>query len=268
MVEAARHDAWDAGDAYEAYMGRWSRAVAPPFLDWLAAERGLDWLDVGCGTGALTAAIVAGCDPRSVVSVDLSPAFIDKARSSLSDPRVDFRTGSADALDLPDASRDVVVSGLVFNFLPDQGKALAEARRVTRSGGVIGFYVWDYPGHGLEFVNTFWKAAASLDPDARDLEQGRRFPFCTPDGLVALATQAGLGSVECRAIEVPTLFRDFDDYWHPFTLGAGPAPGYVASLPPEDRERLRDTLESQLAGSGTGPLAMSARAWGVRSRVP
>lgn len=268
MTEAARHDVWQAGENYEVYMGRWSRAVAPLFLDWVGADRNRDWLDLGCGTGALSAAILARCDPKSVVALDLSDTFVARARESVIDARVEFRVGSAEPLDLPSASRDAVVSGLLLNFLPDRAKALTEARRVTRSGGLVAFYVWDYPGGGLEFVDAFWKAAARLEPRAGQLDEARRFPFCTPEGLSRLVEDADLGSPEWTAIEVPTVFRSFEDFWRPFTLGAGPAPGYCSSLGPDERQRLEDDLREGLARGDDGTIPMNARAWAVRALVP
>lgn len=267
MAEASRHDAWQAGDRYEAYMGRWSRLVAPRFLDWLALPQGLDWLDVGCGTGALSSAILARCSPRSLVAIDPSQDFVGTVSKALPDARAQVLVGDAQALPVESASRDAIVSGLVLNFVPDKPKALAEMRRVARPGATVAFYVWDYPGGGLELVHAFWLAAAALDPAAADLSEDRRFPMCTPDALIALASGAGLGRVECAPIEVPTVFRDFEDYWHPFTLGAGPAPGYCVSLTPEARQRLRDRLEASLARSADGAIHLQARAWAVRSVV-
>jgi SAM-dependent methyltransferase len=267
MAEASRHDAWQAGDRYEAYMGRWSRLVAPRFLDWLGAPGDMDWIDVGCGTGALSAAILARCSPRSLLAIDPSEGFAATARATLADPRAEARVGDAQALPLGNACKDVVVAGLVLNFVPDMHKALTEMRRVARPGGRVAFYVWDYPGGGLAFVHAFWLAAASLDAAAADLSEDRRFASCTPDNLVALARGAGLGWVECTAIDVPTVFRDFEDYWHPFTLGAGPAPGYCTSLAPEERERLRKRLRSNLPSTEDGAIRLDARAWAIRSIV-
>ena len=265
MTDTSRHDTWQAGDSYEAYMGRWSRQVAPRFLDWLGAPGGLHWLDVGCGTGALSAAILARGDPASLISIDASEGFTAKARVSLPDSRVEFRVGDAQALDLDTASRDVVVSALMLNFVPDRERALAEMKRVARPGGRIGFYVWDYPGGGIAFMRAFWEAAVALDPAARDLTEDKRFPFCTPEGLTALAARAGLASPECAPIEAPTVFRDFDDYWRPFTLGAGPAPGYCVSLAPDARERLRQRLSDTLPRRADGTIAFTARAWAVKA---
>jgi len=267
MAGAQRHDAWQAGDSYDLYMGRWSRQVAPRFLEWLKLEAGLDWLEVGCGTGALSAAITELCGPESLIAIDPSEGFLQKARVNVPDPRVEFRLGDAQALDLPSGSRHVAVSALALNFVPDREKALREMGRVIRPGGVVGFYVWDYPGGGIEFMRAFWNAATALDQNARDLTEDRRFPFCTPDLLTDLAKEAGLRSVECTAIEVPTRFRDFDDFWKPFTLGAGPAPGYCANLDPAAREQLRQKLSRSLPYAEDGTIPMKARAWAVKAEA-
>lgn len=267
MSEAARHDAWQAGDSYDAYMGRWSRQVAPRFLDWIGASPGLDWLEVGCGTGALSATILARCAPRSLLAVEPSEGFIAVARKNVPDPRARFEVGDAQALPVENASRDVVASALVLNFVPDRATALSEMKRVLRPGGTVAFYVWDYPGGGVQFMRAFWTAAATLDPSARDLTEDKRFPFCTPDQLSALARDAGLQSVECAPIEVPTVFRDFDDFWRPFTLGAGPAPGYCSKLEPAARERLRQKLSDDLARKADGSIGMIARAWAVKAKA-
>ena len=143
MADASRHDRWASSDHYEAYMGRWSRRIAPRFLDWFAPEGGLDWLDVGCGTGALSAAILERCDPKSLVGIDASANFIAVTQERLPDPRARFQVADAMATGLESASRDIAASGLVLNFVPERDKALAEIRRVLRPGGRIGFYVWD-----------------------------------------------------------------------------------------------------------------------------
>ena len=265
MAETSRHDAWQAGDRYEAYIGRWSRQVAPGFLDFVGASKGLDWLDAGCGTGALSSAILARCDPKTLMGIDQSEGFVATARATIPDQRAAFQVGDAQALALETASRDVVVSALMLNFLPDRDEALREMKRVARAGGTVGFYVWDYPGGGIEFMRAFWTAAVELDSAAIDLTEGRRFPFCTPDGLTALAKGAGLTDVDCVSIEVPTVFRDFEDYWHPFTLGAGPAPGYCVSLAPDARQRLMEKLRASLPRSADGSIPLKARAWALKA---
>jgi SAM-dependent methyltransferase len=268
MVHTSRHDAWKAGDSYEQYMGRWSRQIAPRFLEWIDGPRDADWLEVGCGTGALTASILALYEPKSLMAFDPSAGFLKIAQSSISDSRVEFRIADAQDLPLPNGTRDAIVSALVLNFVPDRKRALAEMSRVARTGAIVGFYVWDYPGGGVQFMRAFWDAATSLDPAACDLTEDRRFAFCTPDGLKALADEAGLASFEVTALEVPSVFRDFDDYWRPFTLGAGPAPGYCASLQPDARERLKARLSEALPRRQDGSIRLMTRAWAVKARRP
>lgn len=267
MDRTAQHDAWQAGEAYDAFMGRWSRRIAPDFLDRLGVAEGADWLDVGCGTGALAAAILARCAPRGVLGIDPSEGFVAHARATVADPRASFAVGDARALPVEPASRDAVVSGLMLNFVPDRAAAVSEMRRAARPGGTVGFYVWDYPGGGIEFLSAFWEAAAELDPEAAPLSEGRRFPFCEPGALTALADAAGLTAVRCDAIVAPTVFRDLDDLWRPFTLGAGPAPGDCASLAPERRDRLRAALGARLPARPDGTIALAARAWAVVARA-
>ena len=199
--------------------------------------------------------------------VDPSPGFISRAREIVSDPRATFLLGDAQALPVGSATFDLVVSALMLNFVPDRLKALEEMKRAARPKGTVSFYVWDYPGGGVEFMRAFWQAAVSLDPAAADLTEARRFPFCEPSALTELASAAGLVSVACEAIEAPTVFRDFDDYWRPFTLGAGPAPGYCASLDPGKRERLREVLRERLPVDEDGSITLKVRAWAVTSSV-
>ena len=267
MTQTSRHDAWQVGNSYDQYMGRWSRQIAPLFLDWMGLPNGLDWLEVGCGTGALSAAILARCNPKSVIAIDTSEGFVTKARANVPDQRVEFKVGDAQALTSATASRDVALSALVLNFVPDMQKALAEMKRVVRAGKTIGFYVWDYPGGSVEFIHTFWVAAMSLDARARDLSEDRRFPFCTQDGLAEMVIKAGLASIECIPIEIPTEFKDFEDYWHPFTLGVGPAPGYCMSLDSQARQRLKEKLHDSLPRRSDGSIPLRARAWAVKAMV-
>lgn len=268
MAGSGRHDAWTSADSYDGYMGRWSRPIAARFVDWLDQPPGRDWIELGCGTGALTAAVVAKGAPRSLLAVEPSEGFLASARARVTDGAVEFRQGDAASLAaVPPASRDVAVSGLVLNFVPDRCGALADLRRIVRPGGTVAFYVWDYPGGGIGFMRAFWTAAAALDPGARDLTEDRRFPFCTPDGLTALMVDAGLRSPECVALESPSIFADFDDLWLPFTRGAGPAPGYCASLPEDARSRLRSALSDALPREADGSIRLGTRAWALRATV-
>jgi SAM-dependent methyltransferase len=268
MAESSRHDAWSSGDAYDLYMGRWSRPIAARCVDWLALAPGLSWLEIGAGTGALTEAILARAAPGEVLAVEPSAAFVAQARARLPDSRVAFRLGDAASLaTLPRGSRDVAVGGLVLNFIPERVAALAEMARIVRPGGTVGFYVWDYPGGGMGAMRAFWTAAAELDPAARDLTEDKRFPFCTAEGLRATVEDAGMADPEVTAIVQTAVFRDFEDFWRPFTLGAGPAPGYCASLPAAARERLRERLSESLVPQSDGSVALPTRAWAVKAAV-
>ena len=266
-TEAVTRDRWTGGDDYDAYIGRWSRPVAAAFVDWMAVRAGRDWVDVGCGTGALSAAILAGADPASLVGIDPSADFVEAAAARVVDRRARFAVGAAGAIPLETAAADVVVSGLVLNFIPDLGSALAELLRVTRPDGVVGGYVWDY-AEGMELIRRFWDAAIELEPAARELDEGIRFPICAPGPLQRAFTSAGLARVEVRPIDVPTVFRDFDDYWTPFLSGVGPAPGYAAALDPARRVALRSRLDATLPREPGGRIALTARAWGVWGRRP
>ncbi|MFE0605041.1 class I SAM-dependent methyltransferase [Streptomyces sp. NPDC058892] len=259
-------DVWARGDAYERYMGRWSRRVAELFLARLGAPAALRWLDVGCGTGALTSQVASRCRPRTVLGLDRSGEFVRAARAAAPVP-ARFAVADASALPLCDAVFDAVVSGLALNFVEPPEAAVAEAARVVRPGGLVAAYVWDY-ADGMALLRLFWDAAAAVDPAAAALDEGRRFPLCRPDPLRALWTGAGLTDVTVGSVEVPTVFTGLEDLWEPFLSGQGPAPGYVATLAPAARDRLRTRLAATLPAGPGGSVRLTARAWTVRGRRP
>lgn len=266
-------DVWVDGDQYEAYVGRWSRMVAAEFVAWLDIPAQRRWLEVGCGTGALTQAVLAEAEPVDLLALDSSAAFVGYAGSHIHDARVRFRV--ADATDLigsPD--HEVAVSGLLLNFLPDPHAAVVAVRERVVSGGWVAAYVWDY-AEGMEVIRQFWDTAVAQDPSARVLDEAVRFPLCRPEPLAELFARAGLTDVTTAALVVPTMFRDFDDLWQPFLGGQGPAPGYLADLSRARRADLRERLRERLLESpaqsprvaSDGSIHMSARAWAVRGRV-
>jgi SAM-dependent methyltransferase len=263
MTQPAQFDAWSAGQNYEHYMGRWSRQMALEFLRWLTPPRRAAWLEIGCGTGALTATLIAECNPKSILAVEPSKDFIAYARSMVPDKRVTFEIGDAGKLPAQDGTMDIVTSALVFNFIPDKLAALAEMKRVLKPSGFLSFYVWDYPGGGMGFIDEFWKAAAEVDDKALALDEAKRFPFCTADGLAALCRDAGLRSPAVDPLEIETVFPDFDAFWRPFTLGAGPAPGYCMALPEDQRERLKAILIRNLGAEGQ--IRLVGRAFAVKA---
>ena len=262
MSDTRTSDAWDHGSPYEQFMGRWSRGVAPEFLAWLDLPRAGRWVDVGCGTGALTAAIAHTCAPASLVGIEPSPGFLASARHYLGS-RATVHEGSATSMPLADASVDVVVSGLVMNFLPDVGAVLVEMSRVVVPGGTVAAYVWDYAGR-MEFLRHFWDAAVAADPAAAALDEGGRFPLCDGRALARAFGDAGFGGVRTATLDVATEFADFEAYWAPFLGGQGPAPAYLMSLGAEARSRLRGHLERRLPRQPDGSIRLVARAWSVR----
>ena len=265
-VEQERpQESWSSGDAYEAYVGRWSRPVARQFVDWLGVAGGSRWLDVGCGTGALTGAVAAGADPAEVVGVDASSAYVEEARRRLGSQPVRFQVADAAGLDFHEAF-DAAVSGLVLNFLPDPGRVVGAMRRAVVPRGVVAAYVWDYVG-GMELIRHFWDGAARVDGSARLLDEGVRFPECRPGPLADLWERVGLSSVETTAIDVPTAFADFDDFWSPFLGGQGPAPGYLMSQPEDRRVAVREAVRASLPVAADGSIELVARAWAVRGRA-
>lgn len=259
-------DQWLAGDAYEAYMGRWSRPLARVFLEWLPPPPSVHWLEVGCGTGALTSAICERCEPASIVACDPSEPFIAHARKSLPDARASFVVAGAGALPRLSGGFDLAVSALVLNFLPNPAAAIVSIRERLRPGGVVAACVWDY-AEGMEWLRHFWDEAVALNPPAAALDEGRRFPLCHPSTLSSVFEGAGLEHVETHALEIATDFRDFDDYWTPFLRGTGPGPSYVASLDPPSRDALRDRLRQRLQ-TRDGRIHLQARAWAVRGVAP
>jgi SAM-dependent methyltransferase len=221
------------------------------------------WLDVGCGTGALAQSIVERAAPAAVVGVDRSEGFVASARRRVGDPRARFEIGDAQALPVASGSFDAVVSGLVLNFVPEPPRMLSEMTRATRAGGTVALYVWDYAGT-MEIMRRFWDAAKAIDPAAAALDEGARFPMCAPASLAALFGGAGLAEIATFAIDVPTVFRDFEDYWSPFLGGQGPAPGYAVSLPEKRRDELRERIRAGMPVGPDGSIRLTARAWAAR----
>lgn len=267
MTTTARFDVWATGAAYEAYVGRWSRLVASEFIDWLAMPPHSQWLDVGCGTGALSQTIVRQAAPRAVLGIDRSAGFVGHGRSQIKDQRIRFEVGDAQSLPVESSTHDVAVSGLVLNFCPRPQQVVAEMARAIRPGGTVGVYVWDYAGQ-MQFMRYFWDAAAALDPAAAELDEGPRFPVCKPHALEALFQNAGLRDIAGQAIDITTDFRDFDDYWQPFLGGQGPAPAYTLALSAERRAALRDRLRATLPVAPDGSIPLLARAWAARGIKP
>jgi ubiquinone/menaquinone biosynthesis C-methylase UbiE len=213
------NDSWQSGNAYERFMGRWSSLIAQKFLDWLAIPPARSWLDVGCGAGALAKVILETYKPKDILAVDSSPAFIAHAQQTVTNPAIRFQVGLAQALALDAHAVDAAVSGLMLNFVPDPAAAVSEMLRVTRPGGTLGIFLWDYAA-GMEMLRYFWDAAVKVDSKAQEYDEGIRFPLCQERQVESLLRQAGVKQVESISIEVTTLFENFDDYWRPFGASA------------------------------------------------
>jgi SAM-dependent methyltransferase len=266
LKASQQKDVWAAGLLYEPYIGRWSRLVAKELLTWLSLPVRKDWLDVGCGTGALVQIILEHGGPNSVTGVDPSPNFIEYAKTNFANAPVCFKVGDAESLPFNPVSFDAVVSGLVLNFIPQPRRAVSEMARVARLGATLAAYVWDYAGK-MQLIRYFWDAALALDPGASEFDEGRRFPICHPDALADLFKDSGLADVEVCQINVPTHFRDFEDYWSPFLGGQGPAPSYAMSLSEKCRAALREQIRANLPIEVEGSIRLIARAWAVRGSV-
>ena len=251
---------WSQGEIYESYVGRWSRLVAKEFVQELDQPAGLRWLDVGCGTGALTSAVLASAAPAEVVGVDPSEGFVGYARRTVTDERARFEVRSAAQLADFGESFDVVVSGLVLNFIPERVEALRTLRSIGRT---VAVYVWDY-AEGMQLMKYFWDAAGEVRPQDRELDEGRSFPFTNPAGLEGMFAEAGFTGIVTDAIVVPTVFESFDAYWTPFLGGQGVAPAYLRGLDDETQQAIRELLESRLPTDPDGSINLTARAWSAR----
>lgn len=267
MDKSSVDDAWRAGVDYEQFMGRWSRPVAKQFLAWLAPEIGSSWLDVGCGTGSLTEAILADWQPAEATGVDYSEPFVAHARRLYANTTARFRVGSATALPFPKQRFDYAVSGLALNFFPDQRVAVREMKRVVRPSGVVAIYVWDYADK-MEMLRLFWDSAVQLDPTARSLDEAQRFPVCQPDVLQNLLAKTGLIKVAVTQLDTQARFANFDAYWAPFLGKTGPAPGYVASLHDKQQDALAKALREGLPVAVDGSITLKMRAWAIKGINP
>jgi SAM-dependent methyltransferase len=265
-------DRWAAGSTYEDFMGRWSRVLAPIFINWLQVPENSHWLDVGCGTGALTDAICSHANPASVIGCDPAKPLLDYAQRHQSSPRASFLLAGAGSLpSRPDGSDgsdgfDSVTSSFALNFLPEPLATVEEMRTITSSRGTVSACVWDYSGR-MEFLRYFWDAAFRIDPKAIDLDEGVRFPICRREALAALFREAGLSASRCEAIEIDTDFSSFEEFWHSFQAGTGPAPSYVANLEDGRRAALAKELENALPKQSDGSIHLVARAWAVQGTV-
>lgn len=265
-MAATQPEIFGESAAYEKFMGRWSRQLAPLLVQFAGVRDGEAVLDVGSGTGSLAAAVRQAAPAARVTGIDPSAAYVAYARSQLPEDGFRFVVGDAQAMEFPDASHERTLSLLVLNFIPDPAKALREMTRVTRPGGTVAAAVWDYGG-GMQMLRIFWDEAVAADPAAAPRDE-RHMPLCRQGELAALWRAGGLANVEEQPLLFTMSFASFDDYWTPFLGGQGPAGAYVAKLSDDRRAALRARLLHRLAdGSENRPLTLEARAWAVRGEV-
>ncbi|MFT4100550.1 MAG: methyltransferase domain-containing protein [Burkholderiaceae bacterium] len=256
-----------ASAGYERFMGRWSRLLAPAHLAFAGVSNGDRVLDVGTGTGSVASAVAAGMPASEIIGVDPSEGFVAYARKNARSARSRFEVGDAQALRFEDASFDRTLALLVMNFVPDPVKAVAEMRRVTRRHGTVSACVWDY-GAGMEMLRFFWDEAVAFDPAIEPRDE-RHMKLSREGQLAELWRNAGLIDVTDAALVIDQAFSSFDDYWTPFTDGAGPAGAYVVSLPDGRRRQLETRMRERLLGNRRdGPFTLKAKAWCVRGEVP
>lgn len=255
------HEQWVAGDAYEHFMGRWSSEVASRFLRWLDVPPHKRWLDVGCGTGRLTQAIAEFAQPQLCVGFDRSLDFAQYAHQK--SDKASFFVADGSNLAISSAIFDVIVSGLVLNFIPQPEQALKDMYRVTKEGGIVATYVWDYAGK-MEFLRYFWDVAVALDAKAIESHEGHRFPICQPEPLRQLWEDAGFKQIAIDEIDIPTMFNNFEEYWQLFIVGDFPAPKYALSLDEIHLNQLRDRLRDIIPTSDDGSIPLIARVWAIR----
>jgi ubiquinone/menaquinone biosynthesis C-methylase UbiE len=262
MTEQALH--FNDSAAYERLMGRWSRAVAPIFLDWLDSPSDARWLEIGCGTGIFTEVLLDRGSPAAVSAIDPSKEQIEYARSQPAAQRADFQVADAQTLPFPDCSFDIVVSALVINFIPDRPRALSEMRRVSRVGGIVAGYIWDF--------------APELSPSGPMRRGMRRFGMAIPDlpgthesdlgALISMFERAGFEEIATTSIDITVSFADFESFWQAQTPSYAPTTKMIAAMPGADRERLIATVRAGLPLSADGRIEYSARANAIKARVP
>lgn len=259
------HDA----TGYDQLMGRWSQKLAPLFITFSGVAEGEKVLDVGCGTGSLTFELARNGGLREIAAIDYSPVFVEAAKARNTDPRIDIRQADACALPYADGTFDRALALLVLHFVPEAGKAVAEMRRVVRSGGVVAAVVWDHYG-GMPGMRMMVDTVAALGEAGRQLRSRYCFqPMMQPGEMKRTFIEQGLSDVQETELMVRMDYRNFDDFWAPISAGEGPLGKYVLALDAGERSRVgaavRDAYE---AGRPDGPRSFANVAWAVRGVVP
>jgi SAM-dependent methyltransferase len=254
-----------SADAYDRFVGRYAPQLASALIEFAGVHAGMQTLDVGCGPGALAAALQERLGSSNVHAAEPSEPFAEACRSRLAN--VEVVMASAESLPFADDAFDATLSQLVVNFMGDAEAGVRQMARVTRPGGVVASCVWDY-GREMRLLRAFWDAAREVEPDsAAAADEGVVMPWCRDGELGELWRLVGLREVRFSPLVVRAHYADFEDLWSPLPLGVGPAGAFCRSLAEECRVALRDTYRRHL-GVGDGPFELEARAWAVAGRVP
>jgi ubiquinone/menaquinone biosynthesis C-methylase UbiE len=259
---------FEVAESYEAMMGRWSRQLAPLFIEFVGVRDADKVLDIGCGTGSLTTTLARVTGASKIVGIEPSSSFIDYARTQIADPRVTFELGDAQQLPYADASFDRCMALLAVDYIPDARKAALEMRRVTKKAGIVATAMWDR-SRANELENCFWDAALAIDPNAKR-SSGRRGSYGSAEALLELWRGAGLTEVEIAGLTAACRASCFDELWRPY-LGSqgGPIRAFMESLSEDRREAFRETIRRNVLGDGAdGPITLKAKAWAVKGTVP
>lgn len=265
MADTPSKVAFDDPDAYDRYMGKWSRVVGKKFLAWIDAPKNAYWLDVGCGTGAFTELILKNCAPEKVVAIDPSPQQVAHAKKTITAPQADFRAGTAVYLPFRIGEFDMVVSALVIHFVSDRAKAFREMLRVTKPGGMVAGYTWR-KGPGI-LDAPYGPLARGVIEIAGEVTQSPTVPEAMPDGLNASLKAAGYANIEINVIEATRTFRDFEDFWTAQAeTFAHPVAKSIAALSASDREKLRDLMRKTLPAAADGSITYAVRATAFKAR--
>ena len=257
------------GDGYELQMGRWSKRLAEPFLDFVGCADDERVLDVGCGTGRLAFALMQRCRVQQLLGIDLAAPYVAHATRHNHDPRAAFEVGDACTLPCADRSFDRVLSLLVLHFVPKPQQAIVEMKRVARPGATVAACVWDARG-GWVANRMFFDTAAVLDPEANE-RRARNYtrPLTRPGELAHAWREAGLTGVVDTTLSIRMDYASFDDYWAPVDGKDGPHAEYAATLDAAARIRLREAVRlAYLDGEADGPRSYSATAWAVKGTAP
>lgn len=257
-------ESWNDSNAYDLYVGRWSRRIAGDFMQWLQPQANLSWLEVGCGTGALTTEILNSARPLRILAIDKSGAYLTKARSYISSPRVSFSKTDLSALDAG-AEFDYITSGLVLNFLSDVEEKLKCMKQYLRPGGSISAFVWDYAGH-YQPMRIFWDSVKQLYKEAERFDAGIKYPLCSESNLTALFRSVDLSNIRFTKIEKIATFRDFDDYWLPIASAQGSVTEFLDTLNEGKKNDLKALVKSRLPMSLNGEIKLILSALAIEGR--